>query len=301
MLVVASLSGGLAEALRDRYGATDDIAQVDPDRVRVVVTSGGRGVERALVDRLPALGLIAIQGVGHDRVDLEHARARGVAVTNTPDVLTDDVADMAVALVYAAARRVAANDRFVRSGRWAAGGKAPFGRRVTGCRLGIIGLGRIGGAVARRLEPVAESIAYHNRNAATGCDYAYHATAEALAHASDIVILAASSAAGDPPIVTAAVLDALGPEGVFVNVARGSAVDEAALAAALAERRILAAGLDVFAAEPHVPPALLALDNVVLQPHQASATPDTRKAMTDLVLANIAAYFAGKALPTPVA
>lgn len=299
MVMVARLSAGLGEELAARYGAVDGIARANPARVRVLVTSGGVGADRALIEQLPALGLIAVFGVGLDRVDLPAARARGIAVTHTPDVLTDDVADLAVGLLYAAARQIPANDRFVRSGAWAAGGHAPFGRRVTGRRIGIVGLGRIGRAIARRLEPVAGMLAYHNRRPVAGAPYRYHPSAEALAATCDTLVVAASTVAGEPPLVTAGVLEALGPDGILINVARGGAVDEEALAAALAEGRLLAAGLDVFAREPEVHPALLASERAVLQPHMGSATPETRAAMAELVLANIAAWEQGAPLPSP--
>lgn len=289
-----------ADPLRDELAQRAPLADGPGPQVRIAVTSGATGIDAAAMDALPALAMIAVFGVGYDKVDMAHARARGIAVSNTPDVLTDDVADMAVALTYAAARRIAANDRFVREGRWAAGGSAPFGWRLTGRRIGIIGLGRIGRAIATRLAPVAGTIAYHNRRPVADCSYAYHDSAAGLATASDVLILAASSAAGEPPIVDAPVLDALGPDGLFVNIARGRAVDEGALVRALTDRRILAAGLDVFADEPHVPAALLALDSVTLQPHQGSATPDTRAAMGALVLANIDAFLAGAPLPSAV-
>ena len=291
-----ALHGGLQDALDARYRVVSDAASALAREVRVVVTTGGQGVEPTLMERLPLLELIAVFGVGVDRIDVAGATRRGIAVATTPDVLTDDVADMAVALLYAAARRVAANDRLVRAGGWAR--TEAFGTRLTGRRIGIVGLGRIGGAIARRLEPVAGAIAYHNRRPLAGCGYAYHDSAEALARASDVLILAAAGAAGTPPIVTAAALDALGPDGLFVNVARGAAVDEEALVRALVERRILGAGLDVVATEPQVDPALLALDQVTLSPHQGSATQTTREAMAELVLANIAAFLAGDPLPT---
>lgn len=298
MLVVARLPVDLGEALTARYEVSNDPVSETARRARVIVTSGRVGVDPGLFDQLPTLGLIAIFGVGHDRINLDAAKRRGVAVTNTPDVLTDDVADMAVALVYAAARRIAVNDRSMRGGEWVGG--AVFGTRLTGRRIGIVGLGRIGLAVAARLAPVAGAIAYSNRHPVPGCKYVFYASAVELARASDVLILTASSAAGARPIVTADVLDALGPDGLFVNVARGGAVDEAALVAALTQHRILGAGLDVFADELRVPFALLACDNVTLSPHQASATAASRQAMGDLVLANIAAFLAGAPLPTPV-
>jgi len=215
-------------------------------------------------------------------------------------VLTDDVADLAVGLLYATVRNIAANDRMVRAGDWARGNRPPLAGRLTGRRIGILGLGRIGRAIARRLEPVAGEILYHNRRAAAGSRYRYVADPLDLARQSDVIIVATSGGPEAQGLVGAAMLDALGPEGVIVNISRGSVIDEGALVAALAERRIAGAGLDVFADEPHVPEALFAMDHVVLQPHQGSATVETRKAMADLVLANLDAWAAGEPLLTPV-
>ena len=226
----------------------------------------------------------------------EEARARGFRVTNTPDVLTDDVADLAIGLVIAILRRIPEADRHVRAGRWPEA-EVPLGRRVSAQRFGILGLGRIGKAIARRLEGFGVSIAYTDL-AAQDVPYAFHPTPAALADAVDVLIVAA--AAGTRPLIDRAVLDALGPTGTLVNVARGSLVDEAALVAALQEGRLGGAALDVFAAEPHVPEPLRAMPNVVLTPHVASATTDTRRAMAELVLANLDAHFSGQPLPTAV-
>lgn len=267
---------------------------------RALVSFGSVGASAAIMDALPRLELIALFSVGYDQVDIDHARQRGIRVTNTPDVLTDDVADLAVGLLYATIRNIAANDRMVRSGAWARGEKPALSGRVTGRRIGIVGLGRIGRAIAKRLDPVAGEILYHNRRAATDTPYRYVADPIDLARQSDILIVATSGGPEAASLVDAAMLDALGPDGVIVNISRGSVIDEDALVAALADGRIAGAGLDVFAAEPHVPPALLEMDQVVLQPHQGSATIHTRAAMADLVLANLDAYFAGKVLVTPV-
>ena len=267
---------------------------------RALVSFGSVGASAAIMDALPRLELIALFSVGYDQVDIDHARKQGIHVTNTPDVLTDDVADLAVGLLYATIRNIAANDRMVRSGAWARGEKPALSGRVTGRRIGIVGLGRIGRAIAKRLDPVAGEILYHNRRAATDTPYRYVADPIDLARQSDILIVATSGGPEAARLIDAAMLDALGPDGVIVNISRGSVIDEDALVAALADGRIAGAGLDVFAAEPHVPPALLAMDQVVLQPHQGSATIHTRAAMADLVLANLDAYFAGKVLVTPV-
>ena len=274
------------------------IAEVGP-RIRAIVTGGGHGASNELIDALPALEIIAINGIGTDAVDLERARARGVRVTTTPDVLTDDVADMAIALMLAVARRLCPGDRFVREGRWP-GGHVPLGRKLTGKRLGILGLGRVGRAIARRVEGFAMAIAYTDLRPVEGVAYHYHPTLEALAHESDFLAVAAAGGPGSRGIVNAAVLDALGPNGVLVNVARGSVVDEPALVAALSAGRLGGAGLDVFAHEPEVPSALRQMENVVVEPHQASATVETRRAMAELVLRNLEAQFAGREPPTAV-
>lgn len=282
-----------AAADRDRL-----IAEV-ADRVRAVVTGGGTGVKKAVVEALPNLGIVAINGVGTDAVDLEHARGRGVRVTNTPDVLTDDVADLAIGLMIAASRRMMVGDRFVRAGQWAKG-KLPLARKVSGKRLGVLGLGRIGEAIAKRAEAFGMTIAYTNRKPRDGVSYRFVASPVELARESDILMVAASAGADARNMVGRAVLDALGPDGLLINVARGSVVDEPELLAALTEGRIGGAGLDVFADEPNVPEGFYGLDNVVLQPHQASATVETRMAMGQLVLDNLEAFFAGRPLPTAV-
>jgi lactate dehydrogenase-like 2-hydroxyacid dehydrogenase len=267
---------------------------------RAMVCMGSTGASAAIMDALPRLDMIGLFSVGYDKVDIDHARARGIRVTNTPDVLTDDVADLAVGLLYATVRNIAANDRMVRAGDWARGVKTALSGRVTGRRIGILGLGRIGRAIARRLEPVAGAILYHSRRAVADSAYRYIADPLELARASDVMIVATAGGAETRGLVDAAMLEALGRDGVIINISRGSVIDEEALVTALADGRIAGAGLDVFADEPHVPQALLAMDHVVLQPHQGSATVETRRAMGDLVLANLDAWAAGKPLLTPV-
>jgi lactate dehydrogenase-like 2-hydroxyacid dehydrogenase len=274
------------------------LAQVAP-HVRAVVTTGAGGVSNAVLDALPALELIAIRGVGTDRVDLEHARQAGLRVTATLDVLTEDVADLALALLLAVSRRVCVGDAFVRAGQWP-GRDLPLARRVSGKRAGILGLGSIGRAIARRTLGFGMTVAYTGRRPKAGVPYRYVADLEQLARDSDILFVAASANPGTLGLVGRRVLDALGPDGILVNIARGSIVDEDALVAALAEGRLGGAGLDVFQHEPRVPEALFAMDNVVLQPHQGSATAECRLDMGNLVLANLAAHFAGLPLPTPV-
>jgi hydroxypyruvate reductase len=270
------------------------------DRVRAIVTSGGAGANAALIAALPRAEIIACFGVGVDAIDLGAARARNIAVTNTPDVLTDDVADLAIGLIIDSARRISQGDRFVRAGRWLAGGLA-HGSRLRGTKLGIVGLGRIGMATARRAEAFGMTIAYHGPRRKTDVAYPYVGDLKTLARDSDVLVLTLPGGAGTKHLVDAGVLAALGPKGTLVNVSRGAVVDEAALVAALQNGSLGAAALDVFQDEPNVPQPLLSMDNVVLQPHQASATHGTRAAMGQLVLDNLAAHFAGRPLLTPVA
>ncbi|WP_165245477.1 2-hydroxyacid dehydrogenase [Paludisphaera soli] len=268
-------------------------------RIRGVATDGGAGASAGLMDAMPNLEIVAVNGVGVDAVDLDHARRRGIVVANTPDVLTEDVADMALLLLLAAAREAVLGDAHVRSGAWEREGNRPLSRRVHGKRAGILGLGRIGRAVARRLEALKVQVAYHNRRPIESA-YDYHADPVSLARAVDFLIVTAAGGAGSRKLVDRDVIDALGPDGILVNVARGSVVDQAALVEALREGRLAAAGLDVFEDEPRVPEALRNLPNVVLQPHQGSATVDAREAMADLVVRNLEAHFAGRLMPTGV-
>ncbi|ETI63553.1 dihydrofolate reductase [Sphingobium sp. C100] len=272
----------------------------DVRQARALVSFGSVGASAGIMDALPQLEIIGLFSVGYDKVDVDHARTNGIRVTNTPDVLTDDVADLAVGLLYATVRNIAANDRLVRSGAWARGERPALSGRVTGSRIGILGLGRIGRAIAKRLEWQAGEILYHNRREAADAPYRYVADPIDFARQSDVIMVATSGGPEAAKLVDAAMLDALGQDGAIVNISRGSVIDEDALVAALADRRIAGAGLDVFANEPDVPSALLTMDHVVLQPHQGSATRHTRKAMADLVLANLDAHFAGDPLVTPV-
>jgi lactate dehydrogenase-like 2-hydroxyacid dehydrogenase len=267
-------------------------------KVRAVVTGGHLGIETALAERLPNLGIVAVNGVGYDRIDIEAMRRLDVRVSNTPDVLTDDVADLAIALMLNVMRRLPAAEAHVRDVSWPTAQPA-LARRASGLRYGIVGFGRIGQAIAARLAGFGGSIAYTGpRRKQTA--HAYHDDLRALATASDVLFVATAASAATARIVDRAVLDALGPQGVLVNIARGSIVDETALVEALIERRIWGAGLDVFENEPHVPPALLGLENVSLAPHVGSATGETRQAMGALMLDNLAAFFDGRALPTQV-
>lgn len=269
-------------------------------QIRAVVTGGGSGVKNDVVDALPHLGIVAINGVGTDAVDLVHAKGRGVRVTNTPDVLTDDVADLGMALMLAASRQIVAGDRYVRNGSWARKEPIPLARKVTGKRLGILGMGRIGRAIGKRAAGFGMEIAYMDIRAFDDLPYRFVPDLVQLARDSDILIVAAAGGPQSRGIVNRAVLEALGPDGILVNVARGTVVDEPALVEALRTGTLGGAGLDVFLNEPEVPAPLLAMEHVVLQPHRASATIETRLAMGQLVLDNLAAFFDGKPLLTGV-
>jgi lactate dehydrogenase-like 2-hydroxyacid dehydrogenase len=278
----------------------DKIAALRPVAagVRGVVTNAMSGLSAAMIEALPKLEICAIMGVGLETTDLAAARARGIVVTTTP-VLYDDVADLGVILALCASRRIVEADRFVRAGRWLEGRIAPA-RKFSGKRAGILGLGRIGTALAPRLAAFGLHIGYYDPLPKPGVPYEAYETPLALAQNSDILFLCAAGGLGGGHIVTAEILDALGPEGIFVNVARGWLVDEAALVRALKEGRLGAAGLDVFEHEPQVPNELLGLDNVVLTPHIASNTEETMRAMGECVLDNVRSWFAGKGAITPV-
>jgi hydroxypyruvate reductase len=269
------------------------------DRVTAVASSGSGGVDAATIGKLPRLKVIAHFGVGYDTIDVAAARARNVAVTNTPDVLTEEVADLTLALLLATVRRVPQGDRYVREGKWLKGPMA-LTDSVQGKTLGIIGMGRIGRAIAKRAEAFNLKIVYQGPNPKRDLSWPYFADPVALAREADIVVAACPGGESTRRLVSRAVIEAIGPRGVLVNISRGSVVDEPALIEALQSGKLAAAGLDVFEDEPRVPEALLSMDNVVLQPHVASATHPTRTAMGQLVLDNLAAHFAGKPLITPV-
>jgi D-3-phosphoglycerate dehydrogenase len=273
-------------------------AGLGPD-VRAIVTAGNLGASAALMGRLPHLEIVACYGVGFDAIDLDYARAHGVRVTNTPDVLTEDVADMGMALLLATARRIPFGDRWVREGRWPRG-PMPLTTSLSGKRLGILGLGRIGRAVAHRASAFGMKILYTGRAPHADMPYDWRDDVVALAQDSDFLIVCAAGGAETRAVVNGPVLDALGPEGFLINVSRGSLIDEPALIAALREGRIAGAGLDVYLDEPNIDPAFLTLDTVVLQPHNGSGTRETRRAIGKLMRANLAAHFAGQPLPTPV-
>lgn len=267
--------------------------------IMALVTSGGRGANATLIEALPALELIAVYGVGYDKVDLEAASRRNVAVTNTPDVLTADVADMALALTLALARRIVDGDAFVRSGAWSRN-TMPLTGNVSGRKIGIVGLGRIGEAIARRFAGFDTEIGYWNRSPKPLSAWRAFPTPSALAAWADILVVAVAGGGDTIGLVDAETIAALGRDGLLINISRGTTIDEAALLVALENGGIAGAGLDVFQGEPAIDPRFLSLGNVVLSPHQGSATMVTRQAMGAVVRANLAAYFAGEALPNAV-
>ena len=267
--------------------------------IKAVVTGGHLGAPADVIERLPNLQMVAINGVGFDKVDLDVARARGIRVSNTPDVLTADVADLAIGLTLALTRRISQGDQFVRAGAWL-NGPLGLGRKFSALRFGIFGLGRIGKAIAKRLAGFDVEIAYCDIAEQPDAGFAYHSSVAGLAADVDVLIIAAAASGSTDKIIDKAVLDALGGNGLLVNVARGSIVDEPALVQAITSGSIGGAALDVFADEPRVPAELIASDRVVLTPHVASGTFDTRQAMGNLMLANLEAFAQGKDLITPV-
>ncbi|TBW55703.1 2-hydroxyacid dehydrogenase [Marinobacter halodurans] len=284
----------------DQAGDPETLLSEVGDRIRVVLTSNGVGFPEDLLARLPNLELVSSQGVGTDGLCVDACRVRGVAVANTPDVLNDDVADMAMMLVLATVRRLVAGDRWVRDGRWEREGMMPLNRCIHGKVLGIAGLGRIGKAIARRAEAFGLEIAYFGRRQQPDVHYRWCDSLEGLARDSDILLLALPGGDATRGVVDEAVLNALGPDGYLINIGRGSVVDEACLVDFLEQGKLAGAGLDVFAHEPRVPEALKAMEQVVLQPHCASGTVETRDAMAQLVADNIVAHFEGRPLLSPV-
>ena len=307
VLVVANLWPPYMEALRENFVVHDRIHVSDTARfaqvasqIRGIAANGESKVPAALIGQLPALEMISVFGVGYDGVDVGAAHKRGIPVTNTPDVLTDDVADLGMALLLSIARRIPQADKFVRANEWVKG-PLPLARKVNGARLGLVGLGRIGQAIARRAEGFGMSIAYTTRNKRADSSYAYYSSPQALAAEVDFLLVITPGGAGTRGLINAEVLAALGPKGHLINVARGSVVDQGALVHAIQNNLIAGAALDVFEDEPNVPEALRTHENVVLTPHMASATWETRRAMADLAFGNLQAHFSGRPLLTPVA
>lgn len=307
VLAVSKIPPFYLAPLREHFNVHERLHETDPEAfaniapsIRGVTGGGDSGVSKALFDSLPALEMVSIMGVGYDGVDIPAAKARGIPVTHTPDVLNDEVADLALGLMLSIARKIPQADHYVREGKWATQGNLPLTRKMTGARLGIVGLGRIGSAIAKRAQAFDMSIAYTSRNKRPESPHTYYPSAKELAANVDFMVVITPGGEGTRKLINAEVLQALGPRGYLINVARGSVVDEEALIAALQQGTIAGAGLDVFEREPHVPEALWSLDNVVLTPHMASGTKETRQAMADLALENLKAHFEGKPLLTPV-
>jgi lactate dehydrogenase-like 2-hydroxyacid dehydrogenase len=285
--------------LPDGPGRAQFLAQHAAD-IRVVLTNGHPGVDADTIAALPNLEVIVNNGAGVDSIDLAAAKRHGIGVSNTPDVLSDTVADTALGLILMTLRRFGAAERYVRAGRWTRNGQFPYARDLSGLQVGILGLGRIGSAIATRLLGFDCAIAYHNRHRIEGSPYRYAESPVELAESVDVLVVATTGDHKTRSLVDRTVLEALGPEGYLINVARGSVVDQAALVELVAGGGLAGAGLDVFVDEPNVPPELFTLDNVVLFPHIGSATARTRRAMALLAIRNLDSYLNSGKLVTPV-
>jgi D-3-phosphoglycerate dehydrogenase len=295
--------------LASRFAVTRHFHPPAPDalsaelrgRIRAIATEANRGANRALITALPRLEVISLFGVGTDSVDLATARERGIPVTNTPGILTDEVADLAIGLMLASARQIVFADRYVRDGTWASKGPLPLGRSVANKTMGVVGLGGIGRAIADRGVAFRMRVIYSGPRRKPDVPYDYVDDLVELARQSDFLMVACKGGPETRHLVSAAVIAALGPAGTLINVARGSVVDEEALIKALSGGHLGHAALDVFEREPDPAPALLELRNVIVQPHQGSATLETRTAVGQLMIDNLSAHFAGEPLLTPVA
>jgi lactate dehydrogenase-like 2-hydroxyacid dehydrogenase len=289
ILLLAAIPQDLRQALAAEY----DLVEQPGKGTRIAVTTGMTGAGAARMESLPGLKLIASQGVGLDKIDLAAAHRLGIAVCHTPDELTEDVADFAIGLMYASARRIVEADRFVRAGRWA-GERMGLGIGLSGKTVGVVGMGKIGRAIARRAAGLGMAVAWTGPNPKPELPWTYMPALRDLAAAADVLVLVAPGGEATRHMVDAAVLEALGPRGILVNVARGSVVDEAALLDALERKVIAGAGLDVFAKEPGLDPRFLALENAVLAPHYASLTHETRAAIIGRMLGDIGRFRAGQ-------
>ena len=302
VLRVSAVPPFLMTALQEHFIMHDNAHITDPGalgRVRAIVGGGECKVDDKLLSLLPKVEIISVCGVGYDGVDVEAAKRRGIMVTHTPDVLNDDVADMAIGLMLSISRKMPQADRFVRNNDWV-DGPFPLTKKMTGARLGLVGMGRIGQAIARRAQAFDMKISYTARSPRADVPYTFVHNARELASQVDFLVAITPGGDGTRGLISAEVLAALGPQGYFVNVARGSVVDQGALIHALQNKQIAGAGLDVYIDEPRVPAELRALQNVVLSPHCASGTVETRKAMAGRAMDNLLCHFAGKPLPSPV-
>jgi lactate dehydrogenase-like 2-hydroxyacid dehydrogenase len=282
---------------KDRDALVSGLA---PHLRAIAVSASTERVDGALMSRLPKLEIVSTFAVGYDHIDAKWAGEHGVVVTNTPDVLTEEVADTALGLLLCTVREFPQAERYLRAGKWREKDYRLTPASLRDRTVGLVGMGRIGQAIARRLDAFRVPVVYHSRRPRAGVAYRHYPDLLAMARDVDILLAIVPGGGETRHIIGAPVLDALGPDGIFINMARGSVVDEAALVRALQERRILSAGLDVYANEPVVPPELIAMDNVVLFPHLGSATVATRRAMDQLVVDNLLAWGAGRAPLTPV-
>jgi lactate dehydrogenase-like 2-hydroxyacid dehydrogenase len=304
ILQTAKLLDSCEAALAERYTVHKLHLQADPAAYLAEIAPrirahAGSGVKGDLIAKLPNLEIIAGFGVGVDNIDLAAAKAANVRVTNTPDVLNDAVAELTIGLMISLARRIPQGDRFVRDGKWLNGGFGLFSE-LTGKTVGILGLGRIGKEIATRAQAMKMRVVYHGRNRQENQPYVYYDKLIDMARDADWLVLIAPGGKGTDRIVSREVLEALGPKGMLVNIARGTLVDEPAMVDLLVNGGLGGAALDVFEKEPQVPEALFSLDNVVLAPHQGSATHQTRDAMGALLVANLEAHFAGEPLISAV-
>jgi hydroxypyruvate reductase len=307
ILVLTPVYAPALDALAQEYALIKLWEQPDPQAylreprpgIRAAITTGVAGFRGGQIRNLPGLEIIACFGVAHGTLDLEAARSRGIVVTNTPDTSADEVADLALGLMLAVMRRIPEADRFVRSGAWEKK-TFPLGCALKGKLCGVVGLGNIGRGIALRAGACGMNVCYHGPRQKMDADFPYYADVVAMARAADCLVIACPERPETRHLVNGAVLEALGEEGFLVNIARGAIVDEAALIEALEKHSIAGAGLDVFADEPRVPAALIALENCVLSPHIGTSTREIRATRTALLLANLRAHFAGQPLVTPV-
>ncbi|ATA23089.1 dihydrofolate reductase [Brenneria goodwinii] len=307
VLVIAPILAHLMQNLTENFVVHKLYEQEDRQaflsqqgkNIKGIVTRGDIGVANSVLEHLPNLGIIAIFGVGTDAVDLDYTRQRGITVTTTPGVLTDDVADTALGLILALSRRLCGADKFVRDGQWPHAG-FPLGTKVTGKRVGIFGMGNIGRAIARRTAGFDMKIAYTDLREDTSLPYQYVADLSELASQCDILVISISGGKGSEGLINADIFSAMPESAFLINIARGSMVNQPELIQALQQKKIAGAGLDVFADEPNVPDELIKMENVVLLPHIASATIETRIQMSEIVFANIQAHFKGEKEPTAI-
>jgi len=304
ILQTSKLHASCEAALAERYTVHKLHEQADPeawlrDNGARIRAHAGSGVKADLMEKLPNLEIIASFGVGYDNIDTKAAKARNIRVTNTPNVLNDAVAELTIGLMIALARRIPQGDQYVRQGKWAGGNMGLFSE-LTGKTVGILGLGRIGKEIAIRAQAMKMRVVYHGRHRQTAEPHVYYDNLTEMARDSDWLVIIAPGGKGTDAIVNREVLEALGPKGMLVNVARGTLIDEPAMLELLQNGGLGGAALDVFVDEPKVPQAFFALDNVVLSPHQGSATYQTRDAMGALLIANLEAHFAGEPLISAV-